>query len=34
MRIIDNDKTISTMIIMIIRFHMLTGEKNDNEDKR
>ena len=33
MRIIDNDKMILTMI-MIIRFHMLTGENNDDEDNR
>ena len=34
MRIIDNDKMILTIMIMIIRFHMLTGENNDNEDNR
>ena len=27
MRIIDNDKMILTIIVMIIRFYMVTGEK-------
>ena len=34
MRIIDNDKMVLTIIVMIIRFYMLTGENNENEDNR
>ena len=34
MKMIDNDKMILTITIMIIRFYMLTGENNDNEDNR
>ena len=34
MRIIDNDKMILTIMIMIIRFYMVTGENNDNENSR
>ena len=34
MRIIDSDKIILTITIMIIRFYMVTGANNANEDNR